>query len=258
MAKTAEAIAEWPLLSEEYAFVAGLAGKSEKVADQILQTFLEGGAIGTDGRERYRFWRLEGRLPGRAPHPHSPTFWRSDPKRGIRSEISYQHSSARWTGPVQYDARTMSKEKIAFEWEAFGRPIGPADYRVTLIRLHHETLLAMLRAVGLLQPVPSPAPATTSTPSQSSSSSTPPLLPTNVPCKTWIESADEVYPQLADERDAEYTTRLEGIAKRWTLKTLRNRLREYRNGKGQQLHPRTAPKQPPKQLPKHRPNRPKV
>lgn len=169
------------LLWDEFKFVTNLAKGSEKIAEEVLRTFLQGGAtnpkwfsdpargFGTKenvrmpipsldySHERYRIWQVEGWSGGRVPSPFKSEFWYSYPERNIYSHIDYRHSSARWTGPVQYDVRTVSKEDIALEWEVMGK-LERADYRASLIRLHHETLLAMLRVIGLLPPLAELAP----------------------------------------------------------------------------------------------------
>jgi hypothetical protein len=169
---------EYRLLCDEYEFVVGLT-KSETAADDVLRAFLEGGATnpkwlsdpargfgtkenvwmpipGVDySHARYRIWQAEGWSTSRWPSPFKPEFWRSEPERGIYSQIDYRNSTARWTGPVMYNAR-LAKEDIKLEWELTGRP-DRADYRASLIRLHHKSLLAALRVIGLLPPLVAPA-----------------------------------------------------------------------------------------------------
>jgi hypothetical protein len=179
---------EYRLLCDEYEFVFALI-KSPEMTEKVLREFLEGGATnpkfftrpvrgpkdepdglfpGVDYKhERYRIWQLEGWSSGRWPSPFIPAFWRSDPERDIYSLIEHQHSSARWTGPVMYDLREISREDIALDWKLMGRPTGPANYRAVLISLHHAALLAMLRFLGL-PPLATPAAPEPSTPPEMS------------------------------------------------------------------------------------------
>ena len=171
---------EYRLLWTEFKYVTSLAEGSEKIADQVLRDFLQGGAtypklfaggplnrnskailpiIGIDYRyPRYRIWQVEGWDGSRLPSPFNREFWEVDSERGIYSLIDYPNSSGRWTGPVLYNARTMSKKDIAFLWELEGKPT-KADYRAILIQINHTALLAALRAVGLLPPLIEPVPA---------------------------------------------------------------------------------------------------
>jgi hypothetical protein len=131
----------WRLLADEYAFIAGLA-KSEKLADELVRSFLEEGEIDRDGRVRYRIWQVRA-LPGGAPSPYDGAFWQSDPERGIHCEIDHRNSSAHWTGPA------------SAEWKASGRKT--AEYQVVMIRLNHSVVLDFLMGVGLLPLAEQPA-----------------------------------------------------------------------------------------------------
>ena len=171
---------EYRLLWDEFKYITSLARGSEKIADQVLRDFLQGGAtypklfaggpldrnskailpiMGVDYRySRYRIWQVEGWSGGRLPNPFKREFWESDPERSIYSLMDYPNSSGRWTGPVMYNARTMSKKDIAFLWKLEGKPT-KADYRAILIQINHTALLAELRALGLLPPLIEFAPA---------------------------------------------------------------------------------------------------
>jgi hypothetical protein len=171
---------EYRLLWTEFKFVKGLTGGSEQIADQVLRDFLQDGAwypkFFADGpldqnskadipipgvdysHDRYRIWKVEGWDSSRSPNPFKREFWESEPERDIYSLIDYPNSSGRWTGPVRYNARMLSKNDIAFLFELDGRPTR-ADYRAVLIRIHHETLLDTLRCWGLLPPLTESAPA---------------------------------------------------------------------------------------------------
>lgn len=154
MAETEDDRSIWRLLADEHAFFAELA-KSEKLADELVRSFLEEGEIDRDGRVRYRVWQIRA-LPGGAPSPYGGAFWQSDPERDVRCEIDHRNSSAHWTGPA------------SAEWKASGRKT--AEYQVLMIRLNHLVVLDFLMGVGLLplpeQPAsepamePAPAPAT--------------------------------------------------------------------------------------------------
>jgi len=136
---------DFRLLWDEYCFVAGLT-KSEKLAGELLQFFLEEGGVDRDGRDRYRIWQIEA-LPGGAPSPYDGSFWRSDHELGIHCEIIYRDSSARWTGPV-------SAEWVSGEAKVFGRKT--AEYRIKMIRLRHDAVMDFLRGAGVPLPVQQP------------------------------------------------------------------------------------------------------
>jgi hypothetical protein len=123
---------EFRLLSEELSFVTSVTDKSEKLAKELLQSFLEEGERDRDGRIRYRIWQIEA-LPAGAPSPYEGCFWRSDAERGIRCKIDYKNSSAHWTGPASAESGRQT-----------------AEYRVKMIRLRHSAVVDFLRGVGLL------------------------------------------------------------------------------------------------------------
>ena len=137
MAETEGDRSIWRLLADEHAFFAELA-KSEKLADELVRSFLEEGEIDRDGRVRYRVWQIRA-LPGGAPSPYDGAFWQSAPERGVRCEIDHRNSSAHWTGPA------------SAEWKASGRKT--AEYQAMMIRLNHLVVLDFLMGVGLL-PLP--------------------------------------------------------------------------------------------------------
>ena len=92
---------EYRLLWDEFKYITSLAEGSEKIADQVLRDFLQGGAtypklfaggpldrnskailpiMGVDYRySRYRIWQVEGWSGGRLPNPFKREFWESSP-----------------------------------------------------------------------------------------------------------------------------------------------------------------------------------
>ena len=192
------------------------------------------------------------RWVNRDPTPHDQRFWHPDEAVGERLITYDEDSSFRWSGQPQW-----------LPLPGFKPP--PTDFTVTLLWLDRDDIIKVLRFVGLLPPVD--VPAAREATSQPSSPPPPPpspladllSLPPNAPCKLWIAKAVMAYPQQKDESNPEYTTRLwRDIAnKRWTRKTVKERLRELRVG--QRSHPRRVPpKRPPKRPPKNHPNHPKV
>ena len=132
----------WRLLADEHAFILGLINNAEKLADELVRSFLEEGEIDRDGCVRYRIWQIRA-LPGGAPSPYDGAFWQSDPERAVHCEIDPRNSSACCTGPA------------SAEWKAFGREnrrVSGGDDP-----LNHLVVLDFLMGVGLLPLTEQPA-----------------------------------------------------------------------------------------------------
>jgi hypothetical protein len=124
------------LLADAYRLFLERAGRSEKLANKLVQRFLEEGERDRDGRIRYKIWLVEAVPGGTAPSPYSGDFWRSYPERGISCVIEPWHSSACWTGPASPAWRAVHGREVS-------------SYQVAGIRLNHEAVLEFLESAGL-------------------------------------------------------------------------------------------------------------
>ena len=221
-----DSTSEWRLLRDEHAFIVALPlVKSLELADTLIRQFLQGGAVDRDGRERYRFRRVEA-WPGGQVNPYDGSFWRSDPEFGIRCEISCPTSSALWTGPTSIKRRAITGRQTA-------------EYQIALIWLCHDAVLEFLQDLELLpaaeptEPVSEPAiePAPVTEPIAGN-----PSVREPIPLDVWLRTVKREHPQWSDETNKGWAARLikimemdksEGLIDRiWSQENMERRLRD--------------------------------
>lgn len=229
MAETADdPSSERGLLHDEYLFVLK-ACKSQALAKELLREYL------AEQRIRWHCWKLE-YLTGNMDRARQ-FFWLRDEHSTI--DIDWLNSSATRSAP----SWQVMEDDDGQVYPVFLSHQPRVKLQVSLIRLNHADVLAMLRNVGLMplatvpvteEPAPTPndaSPPVTETPKKNEETLKEKLVP-----KDWLGKAVNDHPQGRRERPADYARRLHEemsqaygrgeITAMWPVQTVSRRLRD--------------------------------
>ena len=229
----------WLPLSTARSLVGDYAG-SMAAAEELLLDYLRAARI------RWIYWKQEGVFGEEETYNwhlrHSRFYDPSNPQLGIED---------RWFGFWVEDAPGRNR-CVTVDWENSSAACvasetlwsAAADYRLSLIRLHHNDVIDVLRLVGLLPWLPEGIPQAGEPTEAPSQTRAPPLAPAPNPKspdpekkltpKEWWEGALTKYPRHRREGSSAYAERLlrlmrdASVTKMWELSTIRRRLSDRR------------------------------